>query len=160
MLSGDLWGDDDPNDPFNNNLENTYHVVTGSGTDDTAILDGLTITAGNANESDAKGDGGGMFIDAGSPMVIRCTFELNAAFRYGAGIYLDGAGPLFVDCIFRSNVASGGYGYGGGVYATNASNFSMMNCLFVANYGRYGGGLIHRDGSVVDLTTVRSSQTQ
>jgi predicted outer membrane repeat protein len=31
------------------NTDNSYHVVTGSGTDETAILDGFTITAGNAN---------------------------------------------------------------------------------------------------------------
>ena len=29
-----------------NNGENSYHVVTGSGTDSTAVLDGFTITGG------------------------------------------------------------------------------------------------------------------
>ena len=42
VLSGDLNGDDGPN--FANNGENSYHVVTGSGIDETAILDGFTIS--------------------------------------------------------------------------------------------------------------------
>jgi hypothetical protein len=47
ILSGDLAGNDGAN--FANNTENSYQVVTGSGTDATAVLDGFTITAGNAN---------------------------------------------------------------------------------------------------------------
>jgi acetyl-CoA C-acetyltransferase len=46
VLSGDLLGDDGQG--FANNKENSYHIVTGSGTNDTAALDGFTITAGNA----------------------------------------------------------------------------------------------------------------
>ena len=45
ILSGDLLRDDGPD--FTNNSDNSFHVVTGSGTDGTAILDGFTITAGN-----------------------------------------------------------------------------------------------------------------
>ncbi len=44
ILSGDLNGDDDANSA--NNSENSYHIVTGGGTDATAILDGFTITGG------------------------------------------------------------------------------------------------------------------
>ncbi|MHC4890517.1 MAG: LamG-like jellyroll fold domain-containing protein, partial [Planctomycetota bacterium] len=49
VLSGDLLGNDGPD--FANNGENSYHVVTGSGTDATAVLDGFTITGGNAGGS-------------------------------------------------------------------------------------------------------------
>jgi len=57
ILSGDLSGNDanvsDPCDLLTEptRSENSYHVVTGSGTDSTAILDGFKITAGNANSS-------------------------------------------------------------------------------------------------------------
>ena len=44
ILSGDIGVVD-------NNSDNSYHVVTGSDTNSTAILDGFTITAGNANGS-------------------------------------------------------------------------------------------------------------
>ncbi len=46
VLSGDLTGNDGPD--FENNDENVYHVVTGSFTDTTAVLDGFTIVGGNA----------------------------------------------------------------------------------------------------------------
>ncbi|MFH1748321.1 MAG: hypothetical protein ABIG44_14915, partial [Planctomycetota bacterium] len=46
ILSGDLNNDDLPD--FVNYAENSYHVTTGSGTDNTAVLDGFTITAGNS----------------------------------------------------------------------------------------------------------------
>jgi len=37
--------------------DNSYHVVTGTGADSTAILDGFTITGGNAPGSNYKGGG-------------------------------------------------------------------------------------------------------
>ena len=45
-LSGDLNGDDVG---FTNNGENSYHVLSNSSVDSTAILDGFTISGGNAN---------------------------------------------------------------------------------------------------------------
>jgi hypothetical protein len=52
LLSGDLLANDGPD--FANNGDNSYHVVTGSGTNVTAVLDGLTITGGNANVGNAN----------------------------------------------------------------------------------------------------------
>ena len=66
ILSGDLDGNDvDVNDPCDLQTEptrgeNSYHVVTGSYTDANTVLDGFTITGGNATDDDggrAKGDG-------------------------------------------------------------------------------------------------------
>ncbi len=55
ILSGDLLGNDGPD--FANSDENSFHVVTGSGTNATAVLDGFTITGGNADgSSDITGD--------------------------------------------------------------------------------------------------------
>ena len=67
ILSGDLNSDDGPD--FLNNGENSYHVVTGSGTDPTAIFDGMTITAGNANGDFPENCGGGMLNINGDPTV-------------------------------------------------------------------------------------------
>jgi hypothetical protein len=72
ILSGDLKGNDvdvnDPRDLLNDpcRADNSYSVVTGSGTYATAVLDGVTITAGNANAAypSPHGEGGGMFNDA------------------------------------------------------------------------------------------------
>ena len=56
-----------------------YHVVTGSGTDATAVLDGFTIRGGNANGSYPDNPGGGMFNIAGSPTLTNVTFSGNSA---------------------------------------------------------------------------------
>jgi len=60
-----------------NNTDNSVHVVVGSGTDATAVIDGFSITAGNASGSSSRG--GGMYNSAGSPTVTNCTFGGNAA---------------------------------------------------------------------------------
>jgi hypothetical protein len=62
ILSGDIGAA--------GNTDNVYHVVTGSGTDSTAVLDGFTIKGGNANSGAMFGScpidcGGGMYNDAG-----------------------------------------------------------------------------------------------
>ena len=51
ILSGDIDGDDTTTDGVVTNTDNiagdnSIHVVTGSGTDGTALLDGFTVTAG------------------------------------------------------------------------------------------------------------------
>jgi hypothetical protein len=48
ILSGDLNGDDVG---FTNNSENSYHVVSSAGTNNSAVLDGFTIRGGNANNA-------------------------------------------------------------------------------------------------------------
>src|SRR5205823_392027 len=60
-LSGDIG-------TSGNSSDNAYHVVTGSGTTSSAVLDGFNITAGNANQGVPSGDiGGGMLVISGSP---------------------------------------------------------------------------------------------
>jgi len=44
ILSGDLNGDDGAD--FQNNGENSYHVITGSGADQTGVVEGVTIGGG------------------------------------------------------------------------------------------------------------------
>ncbi|HEY3241806.1 MAG TPA: hypothetical protein VGM03_00515, partial [Phycisphaerae bacterium] len=67
------------------------HVVDGSGTDATAVLDGFTIFRGRAlgqhvtpafacpHGSSGFQQGGGVYIDSGSPTIINCTFQQNIA---------------------------------------------------------------------------------
>src|SRR5215207_9026089 len=75
VLSGDLNGEDVG---FTNNSENSYHVVIGSGSDNTAVLDGFTITGGNANNYNImlyESYGGGLFILSGNPMLVNLTLS-------------------------------------------------------------------------------------
>ena len=95
VLSGDLNGDDGPG--FSNNSENSYHVVTGSTIDTTAVLDGVTITGGNASgiyppDFDHT-FGGGMYLRFGRPTVLNCTFSENCATSGGGVCCFEGPPP-------------------------------------------------------------------
>ncbi|HEY3244185.1 MAG TPA: hypothetical protein VGM03_12635, partial [Phycisphaerae bacterium] len=87
-LSGDLNNDDGPG--FANNGENSFHVVHSAPmTGPTAVLDGFTISAGNANGDPTGGhDGGGGFRqDGGAPTIRNCRFEGNACTGNGGGVF-------------------------------------------------------------------------
>ncbi|MHC4314737.1 MAG: right-handed parallel beta-helix repeat-containing protein [Planctomycetota bacterium] len=134
ILSGDLLGNDGPD--FANNYENSYHVVTGSGTDATAVLDGFTITAGNANENKnvPRGCGGGMYNQYGSPTVTNCIFSGNSASK-GGGMYNNNSSPTVTNCTFSGNSVY----QGGGMY-NNDSSPTVTNCTFSGNSSSWTGG--------------------
>ena len=71
ILSGDIGVQ-------GNNSDNSFHVVTGSGVDGTAVLDGFTISGGKA-DSGPNNRGGGMVIYSGSPSITNVTFSGNSA---------------------------------------------------------------------------------
>ncbi|MCK4658281.1 MAG: hypothetical protein KAV82_02060, partial [Phycisphaerae bacterium] len=146
ILSGDLNGDDGPG--FTNNGENSYHVVTGSGTDETAVLDRFTITSGNADGS-SHTYGGGMYNGNGSPTLITCTFTGNSANSVGGGMYNSSSNSTLTNCTFSGN-SSGNQG--GGLYHNSTCNLTLVNCTFTGNStGSIGGG-IHSDGGSITLT--------
>jgi len=181
ILSGDLNGDDikvsDPCDLLTEptRAENSYHVVTGSGTDANAVLDGFTITGGNANGSWQyhQDEGGGIHNYRGSPTISNCTISANSASEDGGGIYntmlshsiltncifngnsahwgggmrnQDGSNPTLTNCKFNANVASGPYATGGGLYGVNGA---ITNCTFSDNSAQYsGGGLAYCGGPI------------
>jgi len=154
ILSGDLNGDDGAD--FANNSENSYHVVAGSGTDTTAVLDGLIITAGNADSFLLDGHyvGGGMRNVNGSPAVINCTFTGNRA-AYGGAMYNEqSSNPILVNCMFSSNSAD----YGGGICNRNAGSPSLINCVISGNSATSGGGIWNYYHCNVTLTNCTLSR--
>ena len=136
ILSGDLIGDDGPD--FTNYQDNAYHVVTGSEIDATAILDGLTIRAGNADgESSPFGNDAGGAINnyMGSPTVSGCVIEWNYA-GWGAGMYNDFySDPLVINCVFRNNAKS--------CMANSRSSPTVRDCTFIENSTTSGGGAVY-----------------
>jgi hypothetical protein len=129
ILSGDLNGDDGPD--FANNGENSYHVVIGSGTNATAVLDGFTITGGNANDSYPNNCGAA--IAFGSATITNCTITGNWAANYGGGLH--NCHGSIRNCIITLNFSSG---YGGGLYACSGE---VNNCTISKNIAQHGGGL-------------------
>jgi len=139
ILSGDLDGNDlDVNDPRYlptepTRSENSYHVVTGSGTDETAVLDGATIAGGNANGHyyEPNGIGAGMYNDSGSPTLTNCTFSRNSTPYHGGGMFNNFGRPAITNCTFSGN---GVHWDGAGIYNV-ASNPTLVNCTFSNNCG-------------------------
>ena len=129
ILSGNIGdaGDD---------TDNTYHVVTADGTDETAVLDGFTITGGHADGSGFALYGGGMYYDGGSPTLRHCTFSFNYAAQSGGGMYSTGD-PTLIDCRFVGNSSDG---QGGGMYSQGEP--TLIDCTFDGNSAlTWGGGM-------------------
>ena len=144
ILSGDIKGDDGPD--FANNDENSLHIVTGSSCDETAVLDGFTITAGHGVTENRRG--GGMCNYDGSPTVSNCTFSNNlVSDGFGGGMYNEGGSPTLSNCIFSGNSA-GENGGGGGMYNASSSP-SLTDCTFSGNSSYGGGGMCNDDSNPV-----------
>jgi len=135
ILSGDLAGNDIINP---NKTENSYHVVISSGTDPNTILDGFTITGGNANHLIQLYFyyGGGMYNWDSNLTVTNCIFTGSSA-RFGGGMSnLYGSSPTVINCTFSGNSAN----WGGGGMNNENSNPTVINCVFTGNSAVSGGG--------------------
>jgi hypothetical protein len=157
ILSGDIGAKGDSSD-------NCYHVFyhMSVSLDKSAKLNGVTVTAGNANGETYHSSGGGMYNSYSSPMISNCTFKGNSALEEGGGMYnyqcsskvtlstfsdndaAKGAGmatswsdDLVVSkCTFKDNVASEN---GGGMYNGNSSP-TVTACTFKNNSAVWDGG--------------------
>lgn len=163
VLSGDIGIPDD-------NSDNCYHVLVGSGCDPTAIIDGFVIEKGNANgSSGVQAHGGGLMIRGGRPTIRKCVFQGNRAVVGGAISCLEarflifGSSPLIEGCQFIQNTATSRGGAinnsdsspeirestfeqnvapnGAAIYC-NASMETITQCVFDQNLAdQRGGGL-------------------
>ncbi|WP_421828763.1 right-handed parallel beta-helix repeat-containing protein [Larkinella sp.] len=75
--------------------------------------------------------GGGMVNSQSNPSLTNCTFASNTASQ-GGGLYNSNSSPSLTNCTFASNTATN---QGGGMYNTNSSNSSLINCIFWNNGG-------------------------
>jgi parallel beta-helix repeat protein len=120
-----------------------YHAVQCvSGEDANTVLDGFTITGGNANGTDPNDQcGGGMYCESSSPTVNDCMFNGNTADFFGGGMYnLDNSSPTVTNCTFYNNQAVSD---GGGMYNRYSSSPTVTNCNFTTNSAIGGGGGMH-----------------
>ncbi len=157
VLSGDVGVESEDND-------NSYHVVVGSNTDNSAILDGFTVTAGNANAS-PNDKGGGMYNYKGSPTITNVIFSRNSA-AFGGGIcnsgnemlppeFPNGSHPVLTNVSFIANSATI---EGGGMRNENYSHPVLTNATFTGNTSvRDGGGMHNNHYASPTLTNVTFS---
>lgn len=136
------------------NGDNTYNVVTASGTDNTAVLDGFTITAGNAVNNHPTG--GGIISFSGSPTITDCTISGNTSAGGGGGMFNYQSSPILNDCTLDDNSGS----RGAGIDNETSSSPALTDCTISGNMANQGGGGIYNDYSspmLVDCTITGNS---
>ncbi len=140
--------------------DNSYHVLVGA---DDAIMDGFTITGGNADGDTSCGRGGGMVnynyaharrgpfgpVLGYSPTIANCIFTGNHANDGGAMYNYDRCAPALANCIFSGNSALNG----GAIYDNVGVKSKLANCTFTGNQAEWRGGALVMDyGSCPALT--------
>ncbi len=149
VLSGDIGDRGNPQ-------TNVFHVVLGA---DKAVIDGFTISGGNAldgvpnapwvssGESAENDDNEEPIIHLTPDMVIGHKSEAT-----GAGMLIHQCAPLVRNCVFKDNVAA----KGGGMYIMVATKDKdggierneapvIENCSFINNYSLKRGGGVGND---------------
>ncbi len=110
-------------------------VIIGTGSN--TVIDGFTVTGGNADGRFPNNFGGGMFITGSSPTVMNCTFSENTA-EFGGGIGIFAASrPILINCIFSGNTALSG----GGLDVVTGFGAVVIRCTFSGNTAERGGGI-------------------
>lgn len=149
VLSGDLG-------IKNNNSDDAYHVVVASGDLQHALMDGFTITKGNANGGGGVSSSisvnnnviyndyaGGIYTVNSSPNFLNLNINNNKA-KSGAGIFNSGSSPLVRNSIIKDNNADD---QGGGIYNENLSTLTVANSIINGNKAISKGGAISDNDS-------------
>ncbi len=114
-----------------------FHVVqcaSGEGLD--TVLDGFTVTGGNANGAFPDNVGGGMTIRSTSPTVTNCTFSGNSA-GFGGGMFTNDSSATLANCTFSGNDATVN---GGGMRNAAGGKPTLTDCTFSGNDATFVGG--------------------
>ncbi len=134
----------------------SLHVVFAKDLLEVSVLDGFTVTGGNAVGREHDGfsgvGGGGLYIVDSPVKVLNCVIEKNYAHESGGGAFVSNPSgaedPLvFIEnCTFVSNAA----GASGGGFSGWGS-FIVTNSLFKGNSaGKCGGGSYGGDGGTFE----------
>lgn len=137
ILDGDLLGDD----ATVGVADNSFHLVTTTGTNNTAVLDGFQVRGGNANGAGGNNDRGGgiLVVSAVSPVIRNCLFDDNRCTFGGAAGYINNGGaPTFTSCTFQDG---NGGSFGGAFDVAGGGALRFDRCLFQNNTAARAGAL-------------------
>jgi hypothetical protein len=189
ILSGDLNGNDDF-DVANGGYQgitgddNCYHVFyhpDGWNISNASILDGFTITGGNANgASNPHNRAGGLYAFSSSPTIRNVVFTSNSATSLGGAVYIynsasefsnvsflnnisDNAGAMYLyssnsvinNAIFSGNIST----TDGGALSTHSASPTITNALFSSNTAENNGGAIIFYSNSVQFNTILNNVT-
>ena len=166
ILCGDIGGVDDASD-------NAYTVVY-CGSEVEAVIDGVTITDGNANGSYEMEyqHGGGAFVDG--TLGLTNSIVTNNSAMAGAGIYCRG-GPITIvnsSLLGNSAIAAGGAvatftdcvvevvnsriqdnsAFVGGAFFVQDSDLHLANTAILGNRAQGRGGAVDMYGGMLDVS--------
>ena len=175
ILSGDL--------NKNNTIDDSdaYHVFyhpQGTFLNPTAVLDGVTITGGNANsyQQTDNTNGGGIFNVRSHPKLNNVTVEKNFAQSSGGGIYNQSSNMVFENGSIKGNHSNSGAGLfnvegnpvltastienniavnsGGGIESRQGKPL-LENVAIQSNNAGYSGGGLSTSDSEISLKSVK-----
>lgn len=140
ILSGRLSDDEES--------AGSYHVIIVSGDiSGSAIIDGFTITGGQADGTDENSIGGGMYLFKSNPVIANCLFTENSAVNGGA-LYAGESSFSVKDSTFSGNTAA----LGGGIFA-DESMLSLLESVFIDNQAQAGGALYSRSAAPLNAVS-------
>jgi ribosomal protein L24E len=119
-------------------------IYCGNNETSNTIIEGFTITNGDAWVGSSPQDGGGIRCENSSPTITNCIISDNLA-NYGGGIECRYSSPKIINCTISNNTAING---GGGFRCdVGDSNPTLENCIFENNTAINGGGMFNLDSS-------------
>lgn len=154
VLSGDIDGNDINTDgnfiaEQHTHIQglNSFHVVSSSagGATANAVLDGFTITGGQADGSGENGLGGGLYCLRSRVILANLVLAGNRA-TFGGGLNC-----AFMDLVLSRSVVQGNHAtsQGGGIYSIE-SDGTMTQVILAGNSAAMeGGGLYFDEGDVL-----------
>lgn len=149
-LSGDIG--------TNASSDNCYHILYNGEDvlDQETIIDGFTITGGNANgNSHPNNKGGALYLSNSysQPVIRNCTFIGNNGNSGGAIFIAAGSEPVIELSRFMSNTATND---GGALYNSAQSAASVLSCTFSANTAGINGGAVYNNSDAI--TEIKNSE--
>ena len=162
ILSGDLNQDSQPD-------SNAYSVVYFENVSAATILDGFTITDGNANSlsgsnSNRMRSGGGIYnlgSTSSNPILRNLKVKNNLAVSGGGGMVNNGSGgggeanPRIENCQFLNNECGEN---GGAIFndagSSGVSSPEILHVVFQNNIGKYGAGVYNSGLSGTSSPTI------
>ena len=140
------------------NTDNCYHVMVALNITNSTTIDRMTFTFGNANVASSitinsaliyRQQGGGIYLNASSPVLSNLRLIANNASFQGGAIYSEvNSTPSISKVIFLTNTST----YGGSGIYNKSSNPTLTNVIFDSNFANYYGSAMSNFASSPVLT--------
>ena len=138
--------------------DNTYHVLITTNLSNAAIIDGITISGGNANGSGFinintynfnRDYGGGMYHTFSSPTITNVIICDNNTSEIGGGMFNSDSSPILTGVTISGNTAK----YAGGMENAFSSSPVLTNVIVSGNAAIHNGGGVYSTASSSPILT-------